>query len=396
LKPPVRLSTSRRAAAVLAVLGLLAAGCGGAAQLTRGEPPARAALQRDLSEIELRRLVAAMDPAMLALARRHDPAAAGDLWGRPEGWERLDIARPPDLGFQAYDPQTAQEINAARPFAETPIRPMRPFRLRTDTADGQQALQCLAQAVYYESAREPRLGQEAVAQVVLNRVRHPAYPKSVCGVVFQGAARSTGCQFSFTCDGSLRWAPEPRLWAQAQGVARRALAGHVTRKVGSATHYHADYVAPYWAPTLVKMKQVGAHIFYRWTGPWGEPQAFVGRYAGGEARLTPAILGGVDERIQGGLLAPGQAAQPEPRTLTLAIAGEVRTYKVADATAPGGEKTRVIGTLTPGRRQPTVEEVKRINENLARFEAGAPAASGVDAAATASADPAPSGEGADR
>lgn len=378
----------RRPAVALALAGLALVGCGSAAKLTKGErPPERLRLQPAMSEGDLARLAAAMDPAMLSLARRHDPAGGLDLWGRPEGWESLDIRQPPDLGLAEgiVDSQTAQEINSARPFTDLPIRPMKPFHLRTDTGDGQRALQCLSQAVYYESAREPRLGQEAVAQVVLNRVRHPAYPKSVCGVVFQGAARVTGCQFSFTCDGSLRWAPEPRLWAQAQAVAKRALSGHVAKNVGSATHYHADYVAPYWAPTLVKMKQVGAHIFYRWTGPWGEPPAFTGRYDGGEARLTPAILGGVDERIQGGLLSPERQDIPEGRTLTLAIAGEVRTYKVADA--DGEEKTRVLGTLTPVRRKPTADEVKRINESLAAFEKGAPAAAGADASARVTGSP---------
>jgi hypothetical protein len=207
-----------------------------------------------------------------------------------------------------------------------------------------------------------------VAQVVLNRMRHPAYPKSVCGVVYQGSARTTGCQFTFTCDGSLRWKPEPALWRQARAVAERALDGYVDKQVGSATHYHAQYVAPYWAPTLVKMKQVGAHIFYRWTGPWGEPGAFNGRYAGGEAHLTPTVLGGIDPRTQGGLLSPEAQGVPAERKITLAVAGEVRTYSVVDPTAPGGARTRVVGTLLSTRRQPTPDEVKRINESLAAME----------------------------
>src|SRR5690606_18879319 len=141
-------------------------------------------------------------------------------------------------------------------------------------------------AVYYEAAREPRLGQEAVAQIVLNRLRHPAYPRTVCGVVYEGSQRLSGCQFTFTCDGSLYFAPEPGLWERARVVAERALKGHVAAQVGTATHYHADYVAPYWAPTLYKIVQIGAHIFYRWTGPSGEPAAFTGRYRGGEKDLS--------------------------------------------------------------------------------------------------------------
>jgi hypothetical protein len=200
-------------------------------------------------------------------------------------------------------------------------------------------------------------------------------------VVYQGAARSTGCQFTFTCDGSLRWAPEPALWARAQAVAKRALGGYVDRQVGSATHYHAAYVAPYWAPTLVKMTQVGAHIFYRWTGPWGEPPAFVGRYAGREAELTPALLTGIDPRTQG-LLSPEKQGVPALRKVTLAVAGEVRTYNVADSSAPGGERTRVMGAIYAPRRKPTADEIRKINESLASVEKNLDAPPSADTAAT--------------
>jgi len=324
----------------------------------------------DLSETTLSRMAARMDPAMRALALRHDPGLRqADLWNRPEGWASLDIDEVPDLGLPTAG-QTAEELNELRPFSDLPIRPMKPFVLKAKGEDRARALQCLSEAVYYEAAREPGVGQEAVAQVVLNRVRHPAYPKSICGVVYQGSARATGCQFTFTCDGSLRWAPEPALWRQARRVAERALEGHVARRVGSATHYHAAYVAPYWAPTLVKMTQVGAHIFYRWTGPWGEPPAFTGRYAGREAYLTPAILGGLDARTQGGLLAPEAQGVPPERKVTLAVAGEVRTYTVADPSASGGERTRVQGVITAARRKATPDEIKQINEKLEAFDKG--------------------------
>jgi spore germination cell wall hydrolase CwlJ-like protein len=331
-------------------------------------------VSRELSNSALNRMTLRMDPAMRALAARHDPTVKhADFWARPEGWESLDISEVPDLGLGALaeaEGEPAQELNALRPFSKLPIRPMKAFHLAAAGEDRARALQCLSQAVYYEAAREPLKGQEAVAQVVLNRMRHPAYPKSVCGVVYQGSARATGCQFTFTCDGSLRWAPEPALWAQARRVAERALDGYVAKHVGSATHYHANYVAPYWAPTLVKMTQVGAHIFYRWTGPWGEPPAFTGRYAGREAYLSPAILGGIDRRTQGGLLSPElQGIAPE-RRVVIAVAGEVRTYKVADTSAADGAKTRIMGTLYPARRQPTADEIKRINESLAAMESG--------------------------
>ncbi|WP_068875093.1 MULTISPECIES: cell wall hydrolase [unclassified Phenylobacterium] len=353
-----------------AAVALTAAVAGPAcAPSPRGEAAARFA-SYDLSNDGLLKLASTMDPAMRALAVRHDPASrAPDLWARPQGWGSLDIEDVPDLGLATEtDSATAEEVNALRPFSRLPIRPMKPFVLKASGPDRARAVQCLAEAVYYEAAREPDVGQEAVAQVVLNRMRHPAYPKSVCGVVYQGSARVTGCQFTFTCDGSLRYAPEPGLWKRARAVAERALNGYVDKTVGSATHYHAQYVAPYWAPTLVKMTRVGQHIFYRWTGPWGEPPAFTGRYAGGEAYLSPAVLGGLDSRTQGGLLSPETQGIASERKITLAVAGEVRTYSVVDPTLPGGERTRVMGVLMSTRRQPTPDEVKRINQSLEAME----------------------------
>jgi hypothetical protein len=194
-------------------------------------------------------------------------------------------------------------------------------------------------------------------------------------VVYQGAAKATGCQFTFTCDGSLRGHPAPALWARAEDVAREALAGYVDKDVGSATHYHAVYVAPYWAPTLVKMTQIGQHIFYRWTGAVGEPDAFTGRYAGHEAMLSRAVLQSGD--------APTPKEAPR-REVTLAMAGGGRTYKVADTTEPDGVRTRVAGVLQPTRRAPTREEVQRINEHLDDFDKTLDAPSAATAASNAS------------
>jgi hypothetical protein len=166
------------------------------------------------------------------------------------------------------------------PFSQTPILAARPFDLSgSDPLDRRRALLCMAQAVYYEAGFESAEGRRAVAQVVLNRMRHPAFPKSVCGVVYQGA-RQPVCQFSFVCDGSLYRRPAPGPWQEAERIAAAALAGFVERSVGAATHYHADYVAPYWAPKLAKISQIGAHIFYRWPGAWGSTAAFTGRYIG--------------------------------------------------------------------------------------------------------------------
>jgi hypothetical protein len=137
----------------------------------------------------------------------------------------------------------------------------------------------MTQAVYYEAGFEPVEGRRAVAQVILNRMRHPAFPKSVCGVVYQGAGTGV-CQFTFVCDGALYRAPARDAWIKAEEIARQALDGYVETAVGEATHYHADYVAPRWAPLLAKVAQIGQHIFYRWPGAWGQPAAFTGRYIG--------------------------------------------------------------------------------------------------------------------
>ncbi|WP_293376443.1 cell wall hydrolase [Phenylobacterium sp.] len=373
------------AAVALGVCALAVMHAQGARANAKPPPDSRSLAAQGLSDPALIAATARLDPGVREIARRHDPGLRRpDPWGRPPGWMSLDLRQVPDLGFSTQEGDGAVVVNQLRPFAGLPIRPMRPFVLEASADDSARALHCMTQAIYFEAAREPVKGQQAIAQVVLNRLRHPAYPKSVCGVVYQGSARPTGCQFTFTCDGALRWTPQAALWRQAEDVARRALAGFVDKEVGSATHYHAAYVVPYWAPTLVKMTQVGQHIFYRWTGPWGEPPAFTGRYVGREADLSPQLLASVDARTQG-FLAPEAQHIPPERKITLAVAGEVRTYAVADPTTASGERTRVMGTLYAARRQPTPEEVKKINDSLAAME------NGLDASAAAPARPKPEG-----
>ena len=154
--------------------------------------------------------------------------------------------------------------------------------------DAARALDCLTAAIYYEARSQSEDGQRAVAQVVLNRVRGRAFPSTICGVVYQGSTRRTGCQFSFTCDGSMNARRNENSWAEAQRIAAAALAGEVYAPVGSATHYHANYVLPWWASSLSRVTQVGAHIFYRWRGAMESALAFRQQYAG----VEPAI--GVD------------------------------------------------------------------------------------------------------
>ena len=144
-------------------------------------------------------------------------------------------------------------------------------------------------AIYYEAASEPDAGQRAVAQVVLNRVAHPTYPDTVCGVVFQGSERRTGCQFSFTCDGSLARQPARMWWDRAAAVARSALNGAVYAPAGLSTHYHTVQIHPYWADSPTGPADRRAPV-YRWRGAAGRTGAFTDAYLGGEpvGRAAPA------------------------------------------------------------------------------------------------------------
>jgi hypothetical protein len=154
--------------------------------------------------------------------------------------------------------------------------------------------------------------------VVLNRVRHPAFPASVCDVVYQGSTRETGCQFTFTCDGSLARRPSADGWAPARKVAEAALAGAVFAPAGWATHYHANYVVPYWASSLAKNAIVGAHIFYRWAGGWGRPAAFGKRYSGREPNTQALKAAAVAAEAA---FAAQQAAETTAEELAAAIPG---------------------------------------------------------------------------
>jgi N-acetylglucosaminyldiphosphoundecaprenol N-acetyl-beta-D-mannosaminyltransferase len=194
---------------------------------------------------------------------------------------------PPDL-LRPLSPEEAAKENAERPFVNRPDTAAAKFVLKAGADDRERALTCLTQAVYYEAAGEGPDGERAVAQVVLNRMHHPGYPASVCGVIYQGSERATGCQFTFACDGSLLRSPAPALWARARKIAEDSLDGKVFGAIGHATHYHADYVLPYWADSLDKTVQIGRHIFYRLRSTLGDRNAFVQRYAGAEPEVHPA------------------------------------------------------------------------------------------------------------
>lgn len=215
------------------------------------------------------------------------PAAVHAQIARLPGREPVD----PALAMPSImSPDAARSLNAATPFADRRPAAARPFRFAAAPLDRSRAEACLAAAMLYEAGLDAD-GQKAVAQVVLNRVRHPAFPKTVCGVVFEGSERTTGCQFTFTCDGSLTRSYATDAWDRARALAREMMDGTIDRRVGLATHYHTDWVYPYWSPSLDKIAAVGTHLFFRWRGYWGTPPAFTGRATGQEpliARLHPA------------------------------------------------------------------------------------------------------------
>lgn len=187
-----------------------------------------------------------------------------------------------DLAASRLD---ARLLNAAAPFSAAPGMSARPFLFRGGGLDHARAMDCLAAAVWYE-AGDDLVGQRAVAQVVLNRMRHPAFPRTVCGVVFQGSERRTGCQFTFSCDGAMARRPSAAAWRRAQGAAAAALAGRTDPTVGHATHYHTDWVYPAWSPRLNKVARVGTHLFFRWPGRWGTAAAFTNEHGGAEPAVA--------------------------------------------------------------------------------------------------------------
>jgi spore germination cell wall hydrolase CwlJ-like protein len=242
--------------------------------------------------------------------------------------------------------------------------PAKPFDIGPASQDdASRALDCLTAAVYYEARSQSDDGQRAVAQVVLNRVRHPAFPKTVCGVVYQGSNRSTGCQFTFTCDGSLlRAVRSPASWLKARKIAAAALGGYVFTPVGLATHYHTTAIHPWWADAMSKAVTIGAHIFYRWNGAWGDPKSFQRPYVGAEgvAQAWNAWNNGTqaDPNVQivsGVAIHHGMDASPsvvsgdDGSTVRIHRAGD-RTRPVVIASAASAEAAPADGDAVEGVR----------------------------------------------
>ncbi|HEY2753875.1 cell wall hydrolase [Phenylobacterium sp.] len=259
----------------------------------RAERIAQAA-SGSFSESMLQREADRMDPAALHLARAHDLVNAQPTPAAPSAGETLPT--PGDSRIPAGRAASALE--------------------------GARELDCLTSAVYFEARGESPRGQAAVAQVVMNRVANPSFPKSVCAVVFQGAA-THGCQFSFACDGSMRHGREAEAWDRARHVAQRALSGMVLAEVGRATHFHTTAVSPDWGPQMLRVAQVGLHIFYRCdphapTAPPRERAVFVSlpMSPASNIRLATAVLektADVTTAAANGLTAQASSPAPEAR-----------------------------------------------------------------------------------
>lgn len=253
----------------------------------------------------------------------------------------------PVIRLQDLSPEAARLWNASNPISRLPNPPAKPFHLDAEgVLDEARATDCMTAAIYYEAGNESLDGQRAVAQVVLNRLRHPAFAKTVCGVVFQGAGRGSGCQFTFTCDGALARTPDADGWARSRQVAEAALNGYVMKKVGEATHYHAVYVAPYWSPTLIKVSAIGAHIFYRWTGGAGLPPAFGGEYVGGETQgVKVAALDELARKTA--KLTPAVAEPAEPQAPVVETAAAQPAVKAAEPASAVVAATDALAATPP-------------------------------------------------
>lgn len=336
-----RIRPGSAAAAFGALLGL-AIGCaylgGTAAKATTVRAQAErieGATAAGFTEEALAAAAGGLDASALAIARRHDPYTVAGGAQRDRQAE-LMTARLEQLRGRHSD-SGLRRIRLAGPVAAMP------FRLGS-TLDASRDLDCLTQAAYYEARGEGRDGMRAVTQVVLNRVRHSAFPNSVCGVVFQGAGRRTGCQFSFTCDGSMRGPVNQTAWNRARAVASAALSGAVYAGVGNATHFHTTGVSPGWRHSLVPVGQVGDHMFYRFGGRSGSREAF--SYAARPSnvadgpRLIQASLDPTGPVLEAGtvaynlLVAQEQGAETEAAESATAVPANPTAPVVVEASAP--------------------------------------------------------------
>ena len=243
--------------------------------------------------------------AIVAVAAQRSPET-----GAPER-ALAETDRPTAQALTAQGPKTETADNAAS-ASEVPAKRAKLIRasilpeipaplltpapgvsLKTPRVDANaRDVECLQRAVYFESRGDTDVGQAAVAQVIINRARHPAFPKTVCAVINQGVERGS-CQFSFVCKPTK--VVDQREWRRAREVAERALDGHTVEGVGTSTFFHAARVNPGWK--LTRVGQFGAHVFYRYPGARGAPAAF-------SRSPKPSLLDQIAAPIQAALNKP--------------------------------------------------------------------------------------------
>lgn len=208
---------------------------------------------------------------------RATPAADVELVSKPQDMPRMAALEAIDAISDEPETDASAERDPSKPFpvsVPTKLAYARDVAPKTEdlTAPLTQASMdanareewCMATAIYFEARGEKYRGQVAVAQVVRNRVKHKAYPNSICGVVFQNQTWRNRCQFSFACDGIPERVNEKTAWATAEEIATKVIRGDIyLPEVANSTHYHATYVNPHWAARLKRMTKIGTHIFYR-------------------------------------------------------------------------------------------------------------------------------------
>jgi spore germination cell wall hydrolase CwlJ-like protein len=209
-------------------------------------------------------------------ARPLAPSGGLEPWAPGEAPVVAALSGDPDLKQSALAPRLADEkpgesVAVKGEVTGEDARPKSPAeRLKLTGKAREKSEKCLANAVYFEARGEPIRGQIAVAQVVMNRVFSPFYPKTVCDVVYQNAHRHNACQFTFACDGIPDIVTEPDAWIRATRIARDMLDGKLWMpEVGKSTHYHAYWVHPSWTGEMKRMYKLGVHTFYR-PRAWGD------------------------------------------------------------------------------------------------------------------------------
>ena len=283
------------------------------------------------------------DNSAVRIADRYAPAheALADAEADAQADNRLGgyVLR----GFKAEAPKLEQAVmlRTAPALSDHPIikAVIKPFQMAGASA---RDLQCLTTAVYYEARGDGQAGMAAVAQVVLNRTRHPDYPKYICQVVFQGAQARTGCQFSFTCNGAMSRPVERNAWKRAEDVARQVLNGQLAMSIGSATHFHALSVSPPWSGTYQRVAVIGGHAFYRQGSAMSAARALNGTPI---PSTEAPILAGFSGR--GTPLAAMLTLEPEKDTAAGAQSSAIE-QAVAHVSRPTDEADKDTRTKTKG------------------------------------------------